>query len=703
MIQPVDASPLDFGLTGASAYTGIIAENDGYTTELTNVIDDHAALPFVLVIDDNASGTNTYNEFPMGAEAEFNVTFTINENTNFILYLTMGYGASAKKSQRLNPIYYNPEFNRKSAWKVLVTPPNGNDPPVMGNTWNDSDTTTLFPVTVKVFDWQIGANVDPELINPDDIYAASEVSKVSLEIPGMNYTLVESTIADSGAGTPPDPLVYKLSMANENGLSAGEYTGFVKVMDERVPGESIIGGETDTMASSPDGIQLEWVNISEFATYQTFTATVVVGCGPIIGQIESPVPCPDDLVNGDMVNFTVIASSGNGGDPIVLYEVDYDYNGVTFTADDSNTDGIFNNVGPFNVPDPCDDHVPYDFTVAFRATDSCTPPNLTIFASCDVTVTECCGPVRDVSVVAVNRGESGADPEKITSVDLDWDDNPCAVEYAIERGRGYEGDNWTIMGANTSSNFKYMLTGTDWDEDYRFRVIARQETGGNPITDFGPSEEVFILFMSDAGQTSGNRWAYGYWEYYNLQCCDWQGGCSIDSWPDDPVYGAYAVGICAMLDTPTNAWSIERCPYPIPDLVNQDRAFCDGYWWSAYYSNNLGWTSTTAIAMGTLSNPDPPPTSTNCDFNPATEIYNNLFDFNAIDNEGLNNEFCKTGVDGWTGLDHILEPWQHVGVYLDDLLDADRDYISIGFANGSEINPGHYIVGWCDAWAFVVD
>ena len=704
MIHPVTTTAQVYNLTGESAYTGIVTGNSGYSTELTNVIDDNAALPYILAMDDSISGTSTYNKFAMGAEAVFDVIFTVNQNTNFDLYLTFGYGASAKKSQRLNPTYFNPEFNRKSAWKVAVSPPNGSNPPAMGNTWNDGDTTTPFPVTIKVYDWQIGATVNPDLTNPTDIHAASGVSKVSLEIPGMHNALVQTSSAAGGTGTPTDPLVYTLSVANENRLSAGNYIGLVKVSDERVPGVSVIGGETDTMVSSPDGRTREWKNIPEFATYQAFTATVVVGCGPITGQITSPVPCPTDLTNGDTVNFKVTAASSNGGDPIVLYEVDPNYNGTTFNASASNTDGVFDNVGPFNVPDPCESHIPYNFTVAFRATDSCNPPNKTIFTSCDITVTSCCGPVRDVSVISINRGESGAPAARITSVTLDWNDNPCAVEFAIERGRGYEGDNWSVVGVTTTSQYKYVLSGNDWDEDYRFRVIARREVGGNPVTDLGPSEEVFILFMSDAGNTSGNRWVYGYWEDWNFQCSDWQGWADIDVWPANPTYYAYAIGICALPVSLANVWSVERCPHPIPDLDNQKEAFCDGYWYSPYGSNNMGWTSTTAIAMGTLSNPTPPLIATNSDFNPATEIYNGLLAFNAIDNDGLNSEFVKTGVDGWTAIDGSFNGWGHVGVYLNDLLDSSRNYIAIGMANGSQpTTPNNYIVGWCDAWAFVVD
>ncbi|MCD6216525.1 hypothetical protein J7L05_01555 [bacterium] len=277
LVQPLETTADAYTLTDASVYSGIVINNAGYTTELENAIEDSAALPFVLVIDDNTAATDTFNKFEMGAEAEFDVLFNIEDTLRFNLYLTMGYGWSATKPQRLSPTYYNPEFNRKSAWKVVVTPPNGENPPDMTNTWNAGDDTTAFDITVEVFDWQIGANVNPELAEQTDIYAASGVSSVSVEIPGMNSALPTVNTPDSGAGTPSDPLVYTLSVANENLLPEGEYTGLVKVSDERIPGVVLFGAETDTMVDSPDGTIINWTTIPEFATYQTFSATIVSG------------------------------------------------------------------------------------------------------------------------------------------------------------------------------------------------------------------------------------------------------------------------------------------------------------------------------------------------------------------------------------------------------------------------------------------
>jgi len=232
IIVPSDIIPTTYSL--GQIYTTACANQAGFTRELANLIGNPAACPCFLVVDDSMTGTSTYNKFAMGTTNKlFDVWFS--DIGTYKLYLTMGYGASAKKAQRLNPKYYNPEFNRKSAWRVDVTPPEGVDPPALGNTWDDADTTTEYFVTVDVYDWQIGATVNTSMLNTTDIYAASDVASVSVEIPGMTASPVIVTSSVSGTGKPNDPLVFSVPVANANGLPPGEYTALVKVLDERIP------------------------------------------------------------------------------------------------------------------------------------------------------------------------------------------------------------------------------------------------------------------------------------------------------------------------------------------------------------------------------------------------------------------------------------------------------------------------------------
>ena len=76
-------------------------------------------------VNTSETGTAPWNKFAMGVTENFDAGFSLSEEIlTFNMYLTMGYGFSAKKSERLMPKYYNPEFNRKAAWKVDVQPQN---------------------------------------------------------------------------------------------------------------------------------------------------------------------------------------------------------------------------------------------------------------------------------------------------------------------------------------------------------------------------------------------------------------------------------------------------------------------------------------------------------------------------------------------------------------------------------------------------
>ena len=280
VIAPKPLSPQRFILLSVYIPKYSVENPDGFTDELSNLIGSQIALPYVLVVDDSLTipPSNTFNKFEMGSSREFEVKFPVQpgETLVFDLYLTFGYGASAVLANRLDPVYYNPEFNRKAAWKVEVTPPNGTNPPEEGNTWSDRDNTTEYNVTVKVYDWQIGANVDPNLINPTDIYAASNVDYVSVEIPGMTNTVKQvegNSYIPGGTGMPDSPLVYIIQIANERSLRAGEYLGLVEVHDER---ETLnITEERDFLVHSPDGKTLIPKKIPGYRTYQTFTASIV--------------------------------------------------------------------------------------------------------------------------------------------------------------------------------------------------------------------------------------------------------------------------------------------------------------------------------------------------------------------------------------------------------------------------------------------
>ncbi|MFH1515883.1 MAG: SBBP repeat-containing protein [bacterium] len=262
--------PMNFSLSSKKAYADIVSNADGYTNDLANLITDPNALfPYVLVVDNSETGTNTWNKFEMGATAEFDIEF--NKRTDFLvfdIYLTFGYGVSANWKSRFEPKYYNPEFNRKSAWKVEASPK---------SFWVKNSPDPV-DVEVKVYDWQIGATVSPEPnfadADPGHVYAASEIESVSVEIPAINNTIlsVDGDSYISGDGSPTDPYIYNIPVVFNASLSAFRYPALVKVTDQRpvlLPDDN-----RDILIDSLDGIQLDKYQLPEYATYQTFDAKV---------------------------------------------------------------------------------------------------------------------------------------------------------------------------------------------------------------------------------------------------------------------------------------------------------------------------------------------------------------------------------------------------------------------------------------------
>jgi len=498
VIAPQEAVASTYSQTGASAYTGFCVGTDGYTTELNEVIEDSAALPYFLVIDDSIGGTGSYNKFEMGTEnIEFDAVFDLASGSmRFDLYLTMGYGWSAKKPDRLNPEYFNPEFNRKSAWKVDVTPPEGENPPDVSNTWSSADSSTPHDVTVKVYDWQIGANVDPELTNPTDIYAASDVSSVSVEIPGMNSALQSVTIPTSGAGTFNDPLVYTLSITNENLLGEDEYTGLVKVTDERAVGEI---GDRDFIIDAPDGVTLEHYNLPEFATYQTFTATVVIG-----STIELTAPNGGEewrIGSQEDITWTTTLYSG-------MIKLEYskdgfvaDINEIIASTDD---DGIYE----WDIPD--DPSV----TVRVRASLVGTP---TVYDDSDADFSIIEQTWSDPVLIDTDSRWPRACMDTNDDLTLIWHKNSNGIQYTLNDGSGWDAPAQAI---NHSPYFLHLTKGDNdalvyagykiSDPIYARRAIRHLSSGsweakgnlggsGQPACFFPDDNSTYIAVYSYSG------------------------------------------------------------------------------------------------------------------------------------------------------------------------------------------------------------
>jgi hypothetical protein len=270
VIHPQTGNSQNFPGTDVKVYNQILQNADGYTGELDRIVSDHSMLPYKICYENQ-----DHNRFEMGTDYQpFDLVFNIDSNLNFNLFLTMGYGYSAKPEDRLNPTYYVPEFNRKAAWKVEVIPPDDSV------TWTASDSTAICTVTINVFDWNHGVQKDPYFPDPgntDKLSAESDIKKVTLEIPGMTQVLTATTTDNSSNGWD-DPVTYTARFANTNLLGEGCYPGIVKVLDSRPPGSAISSVKKDTIGHVQESnLKLKWYDVNEFATYQAFNA-VIVGC-----------------------------------------------------------------------------------------------------------------------------------------------------------------------------------------------------------------------------------------------------------------------------------------------------------------------------------------------------------------------------------------------------------------------------------------
>jgi hypothetical protein len=237
-------------------YPDVVVNADGYTMELSEFINVDTALPYKICYE---SADN--NRFEMGTDyQEFDVAFSTATAHSFDLYLTMSYGASAKKGTKLTPTYYIPEFNRKSAWKVEVEPV----------TWIGDEPGE---VTINIFDWNHGATVAetwPDLNHTNYLRTSSNISSVQVEIPGMTDEPKPASTTDTTTNGWDDPLTYKATFTNELDLADGTYIGLVKVTDSRTPG---MAGASDSLLHTSDGIEKIAYIIPEFATFQTFIVT----------------------------------------------------------------------------------------------------------------------------------------------------------------------------------------------------------------------------------------------------------------------------------------------------------------------------------------------------------------------------------------------------------------------------------------------
>ncbi|MEO7994816.1 MAG: PKD domain-containing protein, partial [bacterium] len=232
---------------------------------------------------------------------------------------------------RLNPVYFNPEFNMKEAYSVVT---DGGAGVEQGN----AASTTAVKVYVK--DWQSTYAVDatypnfPTYTNRTGLKLRSAVATVKFQVPAVSSTLYSKTRAEktSGTGTSLDPYLFDFTVTNDLLPAAGTYAGLVAVTDEyQIDG-------IDQLGYLPDE------HLKTFTAYQTVPVVVMPPSCPTPTAIAQGNPGTID--SGDTVTFKSDTSTAGGTATLVQY--DWDFDGVppvdyTSTTPD-NVDHVYSNL-----------------------------------------------------------------------------------------------------------------------------------------------------------------------------------------------------------------------------------------------------------------------------------------------------------------------------------------------------------------------
>lgn len=239
---------------------------------------------------------------------------------NFLVVLSVNYAQSATFANgienpqalgsRLNPVYFNPEFNMKEAYSVVTDPGTGLE------AGNPASTTK---VTVFVKDHQASAAVDPGYPNfPDYTNRAglkwrSDLDTVKLSVPGVTNTLFNATRNDrvSGTGAEANPYRFEFTVTNDLNAPQGTYTGLVAVQDQyQTDSRSLLG-------FTPAEKYAHWVS------YQTVDIQVNAPACPTPTAVAEANPTTAS--SGQDITFTSANSSVTGA---TIIEYSWDFDGV---------------------------------------------------------------------------------------------------------------------------------------------------------------------------------------------------------------------------------------------------------------------------------------------------------------------------------------------------------------------------------------
>jgi hypothetical protein len=342
--MPIDYMKLDGGEEDIAYDPWFLLNADGFTSHFDELVLDQRYFiygedcpatinPYLRFFDDPQAGTFDpaapvgYNVMPVGSGNDMRTAVFYATGSDFTFYIIadVAFGQSAVLANRTNPQYYLPEFNRTEPWRVEYW--------IENNILSETDANSTADLVVQVFDWQHNATVDPAFpnpANPSGVKASSKVTQVILSMPQVLNDNVVATVPESGDGSPSNPLKYRLQVKNEKLADFRVLWGIIAVRDEMY-GAVAPSGRVP-IPVSPAGFPYETQDIRDYSYY---------------GNIYINLP---DSPSGDpkygselWVNYEKTISGSNMRidaeffmDPsheMFQYELDYDYDGVTFDVD----------------------------------------------------------------------------------------------------------------------------------------------------------------------------------------------------------------------------------------------------------------------------------------------------------------------------------------------------------------------------------
>ncbi|MBU1022701.1 hypothetical protein KKB99_00345, partial [bacterium] len=514
-------------------------------------------------------------------------------------------------------------------------------------------------------------------------------------VPGVTSTAVTDTNPTPVSGTPrnpADPLIYSMQIANSANASPGDYTGLVKVLDTYSPGQNtnplLLGMDGVGRVKPSEGPLTGLFAITEFATYQVFKVFVDYGCGPITGQVDTP-SCPIlTFVSGETQSFQVSASSARGGGNIILYEIDYDYDGVNFNVDDSNTDGNFVDAGPFvnqNCGTPPEN--PVTIKVAFRGTDECVPPNVMMFAACDITVDQC--------VVILYLYEP--DPSR-TSIDLtNGVDQPADPAGELDIGVCENSSEPDFDGVYFYDQWNYI---SRFDHNYLNSIF--QAPGLLPFNDTGthpaPDDPMpgYRLDVAENGYVISSYWDLN--ETMDLSSID---PLFIDPFPEGDVWVTWKPTV----PRPTVIPPLGNDPWPHDPILSQ--VTMDS---SEILENPIaheGWDESNHVTVSSPASGDPQGPNP---YAQAEDVLSVMFRYTnpafKDPSTGYASQYFGHYPPYYDGSFYTLYhyAWELSGISADEIMGIDRsDTDWLWFAISGPINQAHWNPGGSEEILFLID